>query len=356
MRFGAIGLVLLAVFFTAPAFSDDHNKIPIKVVIVAMFDTGAATASGVGEFNRWVRGMPLDEELSFPLTGQELRINREQGVLGVVTGIGTIKATSTIMALGIDERFDLSKAYWMIAGISGIDPEDGSIGSAAWAEWVVDGDLAHHIDGREMPEDWKTGYIPLRREAPYEAPMPPAAQGYVFQLNPGLTEWAYQLTKDMKLPDNEGMAQMRAKYTEHPAAQRPPFVLKGDQLAAMTYWHGDLMNDWANDWMAYWTGGRANFVTSAMEDSGSLYSLKMLDGVGKVDIDRVMVLRTASNYAMQYPGVTAEESLNGKNLPEGVADAGFQPSLEAAYLVGRKVVDALLADWRTVADRIPTAH
>ncbi|MGC4075146.1 MAG: hypothetical protein QM760_22120 [Nibricoccus sp.] len=39
---------------------------------------------------------------------------------------------------------------------------------AVWAEWIVDGDLAHEIDPREMPKDWKTGYLPLRRSKPYE--------------------------------------------------------------------------------------------------------------------------------------------------------------------------------------------
>jgi purine nucleoside permease len=52
------------------------------------------------------------------------------------------------MALGMDPRFDLSKAYWLVAGIAGIDPADGSLGSAAWAEWVVDGDIGYEIDAR----------------------------------------------------------------------------------------------------------------------------------------------------------------------------------------------------------------
>lgn len=346
--------VCIAMVSTTLVNAED-SKIPIKVVVVAMFDSGAATAEGAGEFTRWVRRMPLDEKLDFKLTGQDLRINRDKGVLGVVTGIGTIKATSTIMALGLDERFDLSKAYWLIAGISGIDPADGSIGSAAWAEWIVDGDLAHHIDAREMPEGWSTGYFPLRRDKPYEAPTPPAAQGYVFQLNPGLTEWAYQLTKDVEIQDTENMQKHRAHYTDHPMAQRPPFVLKGDHMAAMTYWHGEKMNQWANEWVSYWTEGKGNFVTSAMEDSGSFYALKMLENISMVDTQRVMLLRTASNYAMQSPGTTAEESLNGIKLSPEVASAGFQPSLEAAYVVGRKVVDTLLENWQEVETTIPSA-
>lgn len=332
------------------------TKIPVKVVIVAMFDTGAATASGAGEFNRWVARTPLDEKLDFKVTGQELRINREKGVLGVVTGIGTIKATSTIMALGLDERFDLSKAYWIIAGISGIDPADGSIGSAAWAEWIVDGDLAHQIDAREIPEGWATGYFPLRRDMPYEAPTPPAEEGYVFRLNPELTEWAYQLTKDVELEDTANMQEHRSHYTNHPAAQRAPFVLKGDHLAAMTYWHGEKMNEWANEWVSYWSEGKANFVTSAMEDSGSFYALKMLENVGKVDTQRVMVLRTASNYSMQAPGITAEESLNGIKLSPEIASAGFQPSLEAAYVVGNVVMEDILKNWDRYENTTPSMN
>jgi len=96
---------------------------------------------------------------------------------------------------------DLTKAYWLIAGISGVDPDDASIGSAAWAEWVIDGDLGHEIDGREIPADWKTGMIPLRKAKPYELPRA-ADEGEVYHLLPSLVDWAYRLTRDVKLEDN----------------------------------------------------------------------------------------------------------------------------------------------------------
>ena len=70
---------------------------------------------------------------------------------------------------------------------------------------------------------------------------------------------------------------------------------------------GDFLNDWANRWVAYWTDGKGNFVTSNIEDTGSFQALTYLDGMGKVNKDRVMVLRTASNYTMQPPGMTAAE-------------------------------------------------
>lgn len=330
-------------------------KIPVKVVVVSMFELGELSGDRPGEFQYWVERLPLDSSLAFPQGYRELRYNAEKDVLGMVTGIGTARAAASVMALGLDDRFDLSQAYWLVAGIAGVDPEDASVGSAAWAEWIIDGDLSHEIDAREIPEGWETGYTPLRAASPYEQPLPEDPEGAVYHLNPQLVEWAYQLTKDTELMDTEEVAGLRALYKGYPNAQKPPFVLKGDQLAAMTYWHGKLLNDWANDWTNYWTEGQGNFVTSAMEDTGTLQALSFLAQAGKVDLDRVMVLRTASNYTMQYEGITAAESLSGEKL-KGKGYTAFIPSLEAAYRVGSKVVNTLVENWDTYEEQLPAAE
>ena len=305
------------------------SKIPVKVVVVAMFESGLDTGDRPGEFQNWVERLPLEEVIPFPNGYRDLRWNAEMGVLGMVTGIGTAKSAASIMALGLDPRYDLSKSYWVIAGISGIDPEDASTGSAAWAEWVVDGDISHQIDAREMKEGWPTGYIPLRLKEPYQTPVPENNEGAVYHLNPDLVNWAFELTRDIELQDPVEIQEMRSLYTDHPAAQTKPRVLKGDHLAAMTYWHGKLLNQWANDWVSYWTKGQGNFVTSAMEDTGSLQSLTFLDRAGKVDLNRVLVLRSGSNFTMQFPGITAAESLAGEKLGKGYT--AFIPALDAAY-------------------------
>jgi purine nucleoside permease len=155
--------------------------------------------------------------------------------------------------------------------------------------------------------------------------------------------------------DTEEVAGLRALYQNHPNAQKPPFVLKGDQLAAMTYWHGKLLNEWANDWTTYWTEGQGNFVTSAMEDTGTLQALTFLERAGKVDLERVMVLRTASNYTMQYEGITAAESLSGEKL-KGKGYTAFIPALEAAYRVGSRVVHTLVENWDTYETELPEAE
>ena len=127
-------------------------------------------------------------------------------------------------------------------------------------------------------------------------------------------------------------------------------MLKGDNLASMTFWHCRLLNQWANDWIAYWTEGQGNFATTAMEDTGTLQSLTFLDKARRVDRNRVLVLRTASNYSMQHAGITAVESLSGEK--KGGYSA-FLPSLEAAWRVGHPVVEEIVGQWPRYADTLP---
>lgn len=323
------------------------KPIEVKVVVVTMFEVGKDTGDQAGEFQLWYERQHLDKRFKFA-HHHDLFFNPKTGVLGMVTGIGTAKSASAVMELGMDPRFDLSHAYWLVAGIAGFDPADASIGSAAWAEYLVDGDLAYEIDAREIPKGWDTGYFARGTKRPWD-PKRPAPTGEMFQLNPKMTEWAYELTRDVKLDDSPVLQKRRAAYTDFPNARKPPFVLKGDNLAGMTYWHGTLLNEWANHWVRYWTSGKGNFVSSAMEDTGTYQSLIYLSRAGKVDKNRVMVLRTASNYTMPPPGVTAVDDL----LQDHDGYAGLDASVEAAYRVGSKVVDTLVDHWDLYRNRTP---
>ena len=236
----------------------------------------------------------------------------------------------------------------MVAGIAGIDPEDASIGSVAWSAYLVDGDLSHEIDAREKPDDWDTGYFARYTKKPFD-PDKPEPTGEMFLANESLRDWAFELTKDMALPDFPSLDETRDLYTEHPNAQRPPFVLKGGHIAALTFWHGAIMNQWANDWVRYWSNGNTDFVTSAMEETGTFQAIEYLDKIDRVDRDRFMVLRGGSNYTMPPPGVTAAENL----LAENEEYAGLEASLESIYLVGSRVMSEILDNWDTYSKTIP---
>ena len=342
--------LFLMLLFTLLPMLAMGAPIPVKVVVVTMFETGADSGDKAGEFQRWNERQKLDTVFSAPHMHHNIHLNADTGVLGIVTGMGTANAAASVMALGLDPRFDLSKAYWLVAGISGFDPADASLGSVAWAEYLVDGDLAHEIDAREIPDDWDTGYFPLFSQGPGDQERLSYSLGEVFQLNPGLANWAFNFTKDIDLPDHPTLEATRKLYVKHPVGQRKPFVLKGDQLAAMTFWHGEVMNDWANEWTDYWTQGKGEFVSSAMEDTGTYQSITYLHNAGKVDKNRVMVLRTASNYTMPPPGKNAADYLREEQHD---SYAGLDAALENAYLVGSTVVAELLKNWQTYEKTIP---
>ena len=324
--------------------------IPINVVVVTMF--GQDTGGRPGEFQNWVEQLPLLQKLSFPQGYRDLRYNPDKGVLGIVTGVGTARAAASIMALGMDPRFDLSTAYWLVAGIAGVNPNEGSIGSAAWAEWVVDGDLGFEIDAREIPAGWPTGFIPLGKAQPYEEPATDIG-GAVYHLNPKLVDWAYELTKNVKLEDTEIMRTARALYVGYSAAQAPPAVVRGDDVCGLTRHSGNLFNKHLSAWTAYWTAGKGRFVMTAMEDTGIAQSLTFVANAGRADIRRLMVLRTGSNYQMPYPGRSAAEHITALKRGEYPA---LMPAFAAAYRVGSMVVEEIVAHWDKHADTIPSGH
>lgn len=340
-------LAALVLGWAAPALA--QPPVEVKVVVVTMFERGADSGDQPGELQHWVDRERLDRVLPFPHGGRDLRMNQD-GVLAVNTGIGTARAAAAVMALGLDPRFDLRKAYWVVAGIAGIDPEDGAPGSAVWAEWIVDADLAHEIDAREIPPEWPTGYIPLRKTTPYELPRREPDEGEAYRLEPSLVEWAFSLTKGVALEDTDAMREQRERFATHAAARQTPRVLKGDTLSGGTFWHGRRLSTWANAWVRYHTGGRGNYVTTAMEDTGTMQALTLLDTAGRVDKRRVLVLRTASNFDQQRDGLSATESLAETRVGGYI---GLLPALDAAHRVGSVVVHALVRGWDRFRDAPP---
>jgi purine nucleoside permease len=320
--------------------------IPVKVVVVTMFEIGKLTGDKPGEAQFWVERQKLDHVLPFPLGEYELRMN-DAGLLLICTGGGVTNSSTSIMALGLDPRFDLRKAYWVVAGIAGGDPLDVSLGTAAWAKHVVDGDLLYEIDAREIPADWPYGMLPLGAKKPNDVAGGWTVDTIHYALNGPLVDWAYSLTKDHPVADSPGIAKFRQQFAGYPAALRPPFVTIGDSLSSSKYWHGERMNQWANDWVKLQAGKDANFMMANMEDSGTLTALRRLSRGGRVDLNRVLVLRTASNYSMPPPGKSAAWSTTAE-YPE----AGL-PAIEAAYQVGNRVVQALIEGWSHYRDAIP---
>jgi purine nucleoside permease len=125
-----------------------------------------------------------------------------------------------------------------------------------------------------------------------------------------------------------------------------PRVFLGDSFASSRYWHGARMQQWADDWTKLYTKGQGLCAMTNMEDHGLANALTRLAVLRKVDFQRVLVLRTGSNFSLPPGDQTAAESM--------VAEyAGMIPALEAAYAVGSPVVHALVKDWPIYSGTTP---
>ena len=335
-------------FFMTVAACAQAMPWPVRVVIVTTFEIGNDTGDVPGEFQFWVEREHLDEVVAFPGGVHPLRTNADHTVLGMVSGTTLVNATASMMALGLDPRFDLTHAYFLINGIAGVDPGAASIGSAAWASYVV-GDVAREIDAKDMPQDWPYGWFPVGATAPNPLEVPKAAwtRTNLYPLNAGLTRWAFEQTKSLKLGDDAKVAGFRAEYSGLPEAQRPPFVLLGDTFASDVYWHGAVMTRFAEDWVRLYTGGKGRFVMTEMEDAGFMGAIERLATMRKVDPQRVMVLRAGSNYSQPRPGHAAVESLTAPYI-------GSRLALESAYACGSTVLHRLLAGWEVYKHTVPS--
>ena len=350
----ALGLALLPATRAA-------DKIAIKVIELSGFEVGDDTGDAPGEFQFWVEREHLTGRLEVPGAPHALLYNAA-GLYGDVAGntrdhdMSPVPTSELVVALCLDPRLDLTHTYWIVNGIAGIDPAVGSIGSAVWAENVVDGDAMREIDESEMPAGWPYGLFAIGTDAPGQAPTAGGpAKGWggaqlqysmVYPLNKKLVHWAYEVSKDVDLPDSPALNAWRDQYTGYPKAMEPPHVMIGDALGAVRYWHGPKRTQWARDWVKAWTQGTGTFATTSMEAQDYAGTLRRMAAKGYLDMNRVLFMRSASNYCMPPPGLTVAATMGDESL-------GTHASLEAAYRTGAAVAHELLRNWPNYRDTIP---
>jgi purine nucleoside permease len=312
--------------------------IAIKHLILAAFEPDAGPVPG--ELRCFIEREELAERLALPAGYRPVWLNPQQAILACATGVGAARAAASVMALGLDSRFDLSGAHVLITGVAGIDPAKGSLASVALPEFVVDGDLTHEIDAREIPAEWPDGFVPIGKSVPYEQPLASrfnGDDGILFQLNARSVTRAFQVASDVELLETPAIALRRLLFSPSATAQQPPCVLCGDELASSTFWHGQCLSRRAHRWVAYQSGERAHYTITAMEDAGILQSLKFLAAAGRVDFARVVIARAASNFDQQRDGITAAESLAETKV---ATDSAYVPALENAWRVGHALIES----------------
>jgi len=343
----AAALTLAACAATASNAQDNADSFtetasaghPVKVMIISMF--GPEGQVWLDHLGPWkpisVAGLSPD----YPV----VNCNR-QDVCVVTTGMGHANAAASIMALTFSHRFDLRHTYFLIAGIAGIDPAQGTLGSAAWAKYLVDFGIQWELDGREIPPGWNTGYLGINTKSPTEKP-PLDYRTEVFQLNTRLADAAFALSRNVTLSDSQQAQAARAKYSYAPANQ-PPKVVQCDTLAGDTWWSGTLLGERAREWTKIMTDGKGVYCTTQQEDNATYEALKRAASVHRVDLNRVAVLRSGSDFDRPYAGQTSAD-----NLLNYADQGGFGPAVANLFLAGNPLVQEIVTHWDDWRNGVP---
>ena len=331
-------LVFASYFVTAEGEARSRPpQIAPKVLIISMFPP---------ETKPWLEGEHLTRKIAVAGMDKDypnVSCNA-QGLCAITTGMGFANAASTLSALIYSPVFDLRRTYFIIDGIAGVDPKDGTLGSVHWARYAVDATLRHEIDPRQMPTDWTSSFFGLGRSAPGQKPTHLAGTE-IYVLNETLLQKAFAVSRDTPLIDS-AEAQAYRQHYDGTIAQGAPIVSICDTSSADLYWHGSVMAEQVETWTALLSDGKANYCTSQMEDNATLTALKRGADAGLLEFNRVALLRSASNFDREGKGQTAAESLTSDS-------GGFAIALTNGYRVGAALAHNILKDWAAWSEGVP---
>jgi purine nucleoside permease len=327
----------------APAGAADRAApLAVKVMVINMFQPEAAP---------WLAALQPTKKITVPGLAEDypaVQCNAD-GVCQMTTGMGHANAAASTMALIYSGAFDLRKTYFLIAGIAGIDPKRGTIGSAAWARYAVDSGIAHEIDARELPHGWRDGYFGVLTDSPTAVPTF-EYHTEVFRLDEDLLQHALALSRSAALEDSADVAAYRRHYAA-PPANHPPAVVQCDTLAADTWWTGDRLGEHARRWTRLLTDGKGVYCTTQQEDNATLGSLARGAHSGLLDLHRVAILRSGSDFDRPYAHQGVLEGLRAQLALAGAVRIATDNLVRA----GLPLVDAIARHWDHWENGVPPA-
>ncbi len=314
----------------------------VKVLVINLFSLEAAP---------WIAALKPTQDIAVPGLSSDYPVVKcnADAVCQVTTGMGHANAAASVMAVLFSRLFDLRQTYFLIAGIAGIDPARGTLGSAAWARYLVDEGIAHEIDARELPSGWSDGYFGVLTNGPNEVPKL-EYRTEVFRLDEALLQQALALSRGAKLEDAADLRAYRRHYPEA-AAHHPPTVIQCDTLSGDTWWSGRRLGEHARRWTQLLTGGKGVYCTTQEEDNAVLNALTRGSESKLIDLRRVADLRSGSDFDRPYPGQQALAALlDQRALTDAV-------SVAADNLVhaGMPLVTTIVAHWQEWQRGVPAA-
>lgn len=284
----------------------------LRVLVVTAFGASEA-ADGSGELGRWLDGYgDFERELAVAGVDAPLYVT-DHGVGVTATGIGPARAATTTAALLAGDAVDTADAYVLTAGVCGIAPAVGTVGSVVIADHVVNWDAKRRRDGVAGVNEW--GFGPTQ----------------AYELSPTLVDAAVGIAEDVELADSTRADDYRTRYAGPAAA--PPRVTTGTSAAGGDFWFG---HDLAGQVESLVDGREAgSYATTECEGFGTAVACDRLGA-----LDRYLSVRAAINFDRPPAGTTAADG--------DVAHHHWRmgpPAYRNAYRVGRAIADAIADDW-----------
>jgi len=332
--------MLLLLGCSASGLAVAEERIAVKVMIISMFGLEGAP---------WLAALKPEREVRVPGLSSDFPTVRctGSGVCQMTTDMGHANAAASMMAVIYSGQFELRRTYFLIAGIAGINPEYGTIGTATWARYLVDVDIAHEIDAREMPRAWADGYFGVLTDGQGQKPRLDY-RTELFRIDEALLQKALQLSRRAVLEDSPDVVAYRKFYPGSPA-NRPPAVTQCDTASGDTWWGGHRLGARATRWTRLLTDGHGVYCTSQQEDNATLLALTRGAQSGLVDIHRVAVLRTGSDFDRPYPGQGTFDSMVAQRSVAGAVRTSTANLVHA----GMPLVQDIVEHWQQWQDGVP---
>ncbi|APA12477.1 hypothetical protein sscle_09g072470 [Sclerotinia sclerotiorum 1980 UF-70] len=321
------------------ASGSNSELITPKVFIVDMFSDEGEAWYGIPEFDILARNITVPG--ISPLFPQ-VHCTADGEICQVITGEGEINAAVTINSIAYSPLFDLTKTYFLIAGIAGVSPKVATIGSVTFARYAVSVALQYEMDAREIPSNWTTGYWPQGATSPTDN----VVEIYgteVFEVNEALRQIAMSFARTAILNDTADAMSYRALYGATEAfalGGQAPSVVACDTATSDVYFTGELLADAFENTTSIWTNGSGIYCTTQQEDNATLEALLRAATNKLVDFSRIIIMRTASDFDRPHAGQSILDNLFLQNQ-------GYDPSIKNIYLAGIKVVEGILGGWNS---------
>ena len=195
----------------------------------------------------------------------------------------------------------------------------------------------------DIPTNFTTGYIPLGAHSPQQYPT--SIYGTeVIEFNKNLQHWAATQAKKAKLADSAAAKAYRANYgvsSAYAAGAAPPAVYECDVATSDQYYSGDTLSEAMGNFTTLVTNGTGVYCTTAQEDNATGEALLRAALHKLVDFNRIIVMRTASDFDRPWPGEAATTNL------WWAEQGAFEPSLKNIYNGGIEVVKGILSGWNS---------